>query len=108
MRDLFEWDTFNTAKVLKHRITPDEAMEAMTNDPLLQFPQDAGDEQRELYYGETKTGRMLAVAVTWRQERIRIITAYDLDKSQIGDYLRQRLAQGTANEQEKNHGTHDR
>jgi len=62
-------------------------MEAMTNDPLLQYPQDAEGEQREPYYGETTSGRMLAVAVTWRGDRIRVITAYNLDPSQVEDYF---------------------
>ena len=91
MREHFEWDVFNTPKVLRHRITPEEAMEAMTNSPLLQYTQDAEGEQRELYYGETHAGRTLAVAVTWRGDRIRVITAYDLDASQVKDCLRERL-----------------
>jgi len=100
MLEHFEWDAFNTPKLLRHGITPQEAMEAMTNDPLLQYPQDAEGEQRELYYGETNAGRMLAVAVTWRGGRIRVITAYNLDASQVEDYLRQRLDWSDPNEQE--------
>jgi uncharacterized DUF497 family protein len=106
MREYFEWDAFNTPKVLRHGITPDEAMDAMTNGPLLQYPQEAPGEQRELYYGETKAGRMLAIAVTWRGDRIRVITAYDLDASQVKDYLRQRPEWSDRHEQEPE--THDR
>jgi uncharacterized DUF497 family protein len=68
-------------------------MEAMHNDPLFQHEQQADDEERELYYGETRGGRMLAIAITWRGQQLRIVTAYNLDASQIRDYLQQRLEQ---------------
>ena len=45
------------------------------------------------YYSETNAGRLLAVIVTERGERIRVVTAYDLDAGQRRDYLNRR-AQG--------------
>jgi uncharacterized DUF497 family protein len=63
----------------------------LDNDPLYQYPQQADDEERCLVYGETNTGRMLAVALTVRGDRVRVITAYDLDADQKRRYPEERL-----------------
>ena len=49
------------------------------------------EEVRYVYYGESKAGRLLAIVVTERKEKIRVITAYDQDAGQRSDYLRRRL-----------------
>jgi hypothetical protein len=46
-----------------------------------------------VYYAETESHRMLAVVLTEREDKIRVITAYDLDAGQKSDYLGRR-AQG--------------
>jgi len=51
---------------------------------------DSEGERRFVYYGETDAGRVLAVIVTERGERIRVVTAYDLDAGQRRDYLNRR------------------
>jgi hypothetical protein len=43
-----------------------------------------------VYYGETNTGRLLAVIVAERYDDLRVVTAYDLDAGQRRDYLRRR------------------
>jgi hypothetical protein len=35
-----------------------------------------------VYYGETDAGRLLAIIVTERSDRLRVVTAYDLDAGQ--------------------------
>lgn len=87
----FEWDASNIRKVELHKITPEEAEQVLDNDPLYQYPQHSGEEERYLVYGETNSGRMLAVALTVRGERIRVITAYDMDADQKRRYLQERL-----------------
>ena len=52
--------------------------------------QDANGEIRYVYYGETAGNRMIAVVLTERDEKIRVITAYDLDTGQRRDYLKRR------------------
>jgi len=47
--------------------------------------------ERNLYYGETDAGRLLAVVLVERGERIRVVTAYTLDAGQKKDYLARRL-----------------
>jgi hypothetical protein len=44
-----------------------------------------------VYYGETDVGRPLAVVLVERGEKIRVVTAYDLDAGQKKDYLARRL-----------------
>lgn len=46
---------------------------------------------RYVYYGETDSGRLLAVVLAERGEKIRVVTAYDLDAGQKKDYLARRL-----------------
>ena len=46
---------------------------------------------RYVYYGETDSGRLLAVILVEHGEKIRVVTAYDLDAGQKKDYLARRL-----------------
>jgi uncharacterized DUF497 family protein len=48
-------------------------------------------EVRYVYYGETDSGRLLAVVLVERDDKIRVVTAYDLDAGQKKDYLARRL-----------------
>jgi len=88
---MFEWDKHNRRKIRAHRIDPGEVEQALSNDPIAVYDQDVEGETRYVYYGETDAGRMLAVVLTERGERIRVITAYGLDAGQKRDYLIRRL-----------------
>ena len=88
---MFDWDTGNLKKIRAHRIRRAEVEEALSNAPILIYEQDAAGELRFVYYGETASGRLLAVVITERNERIRVITAYELDAGQKRDYLAHRL-----------------
>jgi uncharacterized DUF497 family protein len=61
-----------------------------TREPILIYKQDADGEARYVYYGETLRGRLLAIVLTERDDRIRVITAYDLDAGQKRDHLERR------------------
>lgn len=90
---MFEWDRNNLRKIRGRRIKREEAEQALVNDPIPVYEQDVDGESRFVYYGETDSGRVLAVIVTERGDRIRVVTAYDLDAGQRRDYLGMR-AQG--------------
>jgi uncharacterized DUF497 family protein len=90
---MFEWDRNNLRKIRAHRIKREEAEQALLNDPIPIYEQDVEGEFRVVYYGETNTGRLLAVILTERGDDVRVVTAYDLDAGQKRDYL-QRRAQG--------------
>jgi uncharacterized DUF497 family protein len=87
---MFEWDRNNLRKIRGHRIKREEAEEALLNDPIPIYEQDVESERRFVHYGETNAGRFLAVIVTERGERIRVVTAYDLDAGQKRDYIERR------------------
>lgn len=87
---MFEWDGNNLRKIRAHRITRNEAQEALLNDPLAVYEQNVEAELRFIYYGETTAGRLLAVIVTERGGNIRVVTAYALDSGQKRDYLLRR------------------
>jgi uncharacterized DUF497 family protein len=90
---MFQWDRNNLRKIRAHRIRQEEAEQALLNDPIPVHEQDVAGELRFVYYGETNAGRLLAIIVTERVDRIRVLTAYDLDAGQRRDYL-ERRAQG--------------
>lgn len=87
---MFDWDLNNLRKIRAHQIRQEEVEQALENDPIPIYEQDVEGEPRFVYYGETDPGRLLAVVVTERGERIRVVTAYDLDRSQKRDYLKRR------------------
>lgn len=88
---VFEWDTNNLRKIRAHRIKAEEVERALSNAPIPIYEQDVEGEVRYVYYGETDSGRLLAVVLTERGEKIRVVTAYDLDAGQKKDYLARRL-----------------
>ena len=68
-----------------------EAEEAVLNESILAYEQYVAGETRFVYYGETDGGRLLAVVFTERGDRLRVVTAYDLDAGQKRDYLVRRF-----------------
>ncbi|MBI5085387.1 MAG: BrnT family toxin [Acidobacteria bacterium] len=87
---MFDWDRNNLRKIRAHKIGQEEVEQTLRNDPLAVYEQEVGGEIRFVYYGETDSGRLLAVVVTERGELIRVVTAYDLDAGQKREYLERR------------------
>ena len=90
---MFEWDRNNLRKIRAHKISREEVEQALLSDPIPIYEQDVEGERRFVYYSETSAGRLLAVIVTERREKIRVVTSYDLDAGQRRDYF-ERRAQG--------------
>jgi len=88
---VFDWDENNLRKIRSHRIQRDDVEQALSNAPILIYEQTVGGEPRFVYYGETDAGQLLAVVLTEREERIRVVTAYKLDAGQKKDYFARRL-----------------
>ena len=87
---VFDWDRNNLTKIRAHRVNIDEVEQALSRDPVLIYEQDADGEPRYVYYGETERNRLIAIVLTERNDKIRVITAYDLDAGQKRDYLERR------------------
>jgi uncharacterized DUF497 family protein len=92
---VFDWDRGNLRKIRAHRIRVEETEEALLNDPIPIYDQVVEGELRFVYYGETNLRRFLAIVVTERGDKIRVVTAYDLDAGQKRDYLDRRMKGGT-------------
>ena len=86
----FDWNEANIGHIARHKVTPEEAEQVLTNDPLELEPQLVDDEMRFPSGGITDRGRWLFVVATVRDEKIRIATAYDAPKYLIELYLRSR------------------
>jgi uncharacterized DUF497 family protein len=55
---VFDWDQNNLKKIRAHRIKFVEVEEALSRDPILIYEQDVDEEERYVYYGETKGSRL--------------------------------------------------
>ncbi|MBM3727852.1 MAG: BrnT family toxin [Acidobacteria bacterium] len=88
---VFEWDRHNLKKIEAHGVSAVEVEQALSISPVLVYEQDADGEIRYVYYGGTANLRLLAVVLTERDDRIRVITAYDLDAGQKQEYLKRWL-----------------
>ena len=87
---MFDWDQSNLKKIRVHRVRAAEVEQALSREPILIYEQTADEEARCVYYGETERNRLLAIVLTERADRIRVITAYDFDAGQKRDYLDRR------------------
>lgn len=85
----FEWDKHNSEKNwLKHRVSASECEEVFFNRPLV-----VGDDTKHLqsecrFYslGHTDAGRLLFVVFTVRSDRIRVISARDMNRKERKGY----------------------
>ena len=65
----FEWDAENRKHIARHGITPEEAEEAVRIEPLEADVQHHESEERVLCFGRTKSGRLLTVLYTERNDK---------------------------------------
>lgn len=93
----FEWDAGNAPKVeTRYRVTMGECEQVFFHEPLLIAPDvpHSVTEERWAAWGRTAEGRALAVVFTLRQDRIRPISARDMNRKE-----RQRYAHAEAEAQ---------
>jgi len=75
----FDWDDANVAHVVRHQVVPREAEEAVLLDPVDLGSEVVDGEERYASLGATAKGRVLLVVTTWRNDRIRVVTAFELN-----------------------------
>jgi hypothetical protein len=73
---MFDWDDANRKHIADHGVTPSEAEEVVTNNPLDLELQLINGEERVLQIGETNELRILLVVTAWRGKKIRVVTAF--------------------------------
>ena len=81
----FEWDEGNADKNwTKHRVSPLECEQVFLNLPLViaDDPQHSQVESRYYALGQTDAGRRLFVVFTIRADRIRVISARDMNRKE--------------------------
>lgn len=86
----FDWDQANIGHIADHSVTPDEAEEVILADPLDLGFETVEEEDRWSYIGETSGGRILRVVITLRNERIRVVTAFEPARHWKVFYLEQK------------------
>jgi uncharacterized DUF497 family protein len=83
----FEWDDANQDHIARHDVLPHEVEEALNGDTLEVDAYVVGVEQRYEDLGTTDSGRILFVVSTLRQNRLRVVTAYDATRIQKREFL---------------------
>jgi uncharacterized protein len=86
----FDWDEANTSHVARHSVLPEEAEQIILNDPLDLGIEIVEGEERCLNLGATAQGRVLLVMTTWREDRVRVVTAFEPIKRLIQFYYQER------------------
>ena len=83
--EAFDWDKGNAEKTwISHQVTPQEAEQAFFNRPLI-VADDVKHfrlEKRYLTLGQTDENRLLFIAFTLREGRIRVISARDMNRKE--------------------------
>jgi uncharacterized DUF497 family protein len=72
----FDWDEANVRHVARHGILPQEAEQVILNNPVDLGMEIIKGEERYLNLGSTDNDRILLVVTTWRDDRVRVVTAF--------------------------------
>lgn len=88
MYDGFDWDDANRDHIAEHGVSTVEAEEASSGESLFLDAYVVDNELRVESVGSTRSGRILKLVTTDRDERIRILTAFDAPRSLRQNFLR--------------------
>ena len=86
---IFEWDEGNSTKSwVKHKVSLKEQELAFFDKHKRAFKDSdhSQKEERFLLFGKTKKGRMLIIAFTIRNEKIRCISARQMNRKEVPIY----------------------
>jgi uncharacterized DUF497 family protein len=83
----FDWDDANENHLAAHKVAPTEFEQVLNNDPIDVAFDLIDDEERYRSVGLTKRGRLLSVAWTIRNGKIRAITAFPASVSDRKAFL---------------------
>lgn len=76
----FDWDDANAVHIARHGVTPAEAEQVILGSSLPLDTEERSGEDRRTELGETTDGRLLLVVWTWRDRRIRVVTAFPANR----------------------------
>jgi uncharacterized DUF497 family protein len=83
----FEWDDENKKHLAAHKVTPGEFEQLLNNDPLDLDYELIDNEERYRSVGLTRKGRLLSVAWTIRNGKVRAVTAFPASVSDRKAFL---------------------
>ena len=89
--DGFEWDEGNIDKNwVKHQVSNSECEEIFFNLPLLLADDTKHSQDEKIYYvlGQTNVRRWLFIAFTVRENKIRVISARDMNRKEESVYAK--------------------
>jgi uncharacterized DUF497 family protein len=87
----FDWDDANRNHLRRHRVSPDEFEQAMSNDPLDLEWEGVDDEIRYHTIGTTDSSRVLYMVWTPRDGAIRAVTAFTASRAAKQAWLRRKV-----------------
>ncbi len=85
----FEWDEGNQKKTTNHKVSNEEAEEPFFDiaKKLFEDKKHSGDQEvRYVLLGQTKSQRLLYIVFTIRNDKIRVITARDINRKEVPLY----------------------
>lgn len=84
----FEWDDANIEHIAQHNVLPSEAEDLFfdTNNVLDKDIEHSISEDRFIIIGKTKEERLLYQIFTKRRNKIRVISARDINKKEVKLY----------------------
>ena len=86
----FDWDEANIGHRARHGVRPEEAEQVILTDPVDRGMESVEGEERHLNLGATAQGRVPLVVTTWREARVRVVTAFEPLKRLLRFYYRER------------------
>jgi uncharacterized DUF497 family protein len=82
-----EWDPAKArANLRKHRVRFADAVTALEDTRALSVRDDSADEERWISVGMDSLGRILVVIYTWREDRVRLISARPATRGEARQY----------------------
>lgn len=84
----FDWDEANMAHIARHDVTPEEAQEALANEPVDVNYEAVEGEERWTSLGHTNMLRVLKVVWTLRGNAVRVVTVVEASRGEARVYLR--------------------
>lgn len=84
----FDWDKGNSGKNAKHKVSDFEAEEPFydKNKKIFEDIKHSSGEKRYLLFGKSKSERLLIVSFTIRENKVRIISARDINRKEVQLY----------------------
>ncbi len=85
----FEWDRYNSEKVkTRHGVTPTECEQVFFNLPVIAGGDEKHSETEDRFYvlGQTDSGRLGFLVFTVRRDKLRVISARDMNKKERRAY----------------------